>query len=286
MNTQSTTEREIVVGLRALGLNQSSTVIVHSSLRSFGQVAGGALAVCRALMATCGTVLAPASTWDRTGVPAPPGLVRPHNAIRTAGSWEEFDAALARVVPFSSHTPIDRGLGRIPETLRQSFYHERSSHPLLSFVAVGRRAAELTAAQRPAWPLGPIDEMAVSGGDVLLLGVDHTVNTAIHLAEQRLGRSRFYRYVKADECLWMELPCIPGESHRFNDIEPELAAQTQEVLIGRSRARRIAVSAVVAAAERLIARDPGALLCTDPACRCGAALQQRLSWLATPHHCR
>src|SRR5438309_8576834 len=123
--------------------------------------------------------------------------------------------------------------------------------------------------------------MAVRGGDVLLLGVDHTVNTAIHLAEQRLGRSRFYRYAKAADGIWMELPNIPGESHRFNDIEPELAAQTREVLIGHCRACRIAVSAVVAAAERLIGRDPGALLCTDPACRCGAVLQQHRAWLTT-----
>src|SRR4051794_15101278 len=125
MNAHSTTEREIVAGLRALGLDECSAVIVHSSLRSFGHVAGGALAVCHALMATCGTILVPAGTWDRTGVPAPPGLVRPHNAIQAAGSWEEFDAALARAVPFSPDLPTDRGLGRIPETLRQSFDHER-----------------------------------------------------------------------------------------------------------------------------------------------------------------
>src|SRR5947209_11135777 len=108
MKAESTSEREIAAGLQALGLDDSSSVIVHSSLRSFGHVAGGALAVCRALMATCGTVLVPAGTWDRTGVPAPPGLVRPHNAVRTAGSWEEFDSALARAVPFSLDLPIDR----------------------------------------------------------------------------------------------------------------------------------------------------------------------------------
>jgi aminoglycoside 3-N-acetyltransferase len=281
MSARITTEPEIVDGLRALGLDDSSTVLVHSSLRSFGHVDGGAVTVCRALVAVCGTVLVPAGAGDCTGIPAPPGLIRPHNAVQVAGTWEEFDAALAQAIPFSPDLPIDRELGRIPETMRQSFPHRRGAHPLLSFLAAGRNAAELTAAQTPSWPLGPIEALASLGGDVLLLGVDHTVNTAIHLAEQRLGRSRFYRYAKAADGVWMELPNIPGHSHRFNDIEPELAARTREVVIGLCRARRIAVCDVLATAERLIQERASALLCPDPECRCGAALRQRLAWLAS-----
>ena len=114
-------EREITAGLRSLGLDLRSAVIVHSSLRSFGPVGGGAEAVCAALVEVCGTVLLPAGTWDLTGVPAPPHLVRPHNAYRTAPSWAEFDAALKQAVPFRADLPIDRELGRIPETMRQRF---------------------------------------------------------------------------------------------------------------------------------------------------------------------
>ena len=54
------------------------------------------------------------------------------------------------------------------------------------------------------------------GGAVLLRDVDHTFNTTIHLAEQRLGRSCFYRYAKLDDGVWMALPNIPGQSHRFD----------------------------------------------------------------------
>jgi aminoglycoside 3-N-acetyltransferase len=272
------TERDIADGLRDLGLDRSSRVVVHSSLRSFGPVDGGALAVCRALVAACGTVLVPAGTWDLTGVPAPPDLVRPHNAARVAATWEEFDAALARAVPFSPDLPIDRELGRIPEAMRQGFAHARGAHPLLSFVAVGGDAAALVRAQRLDWPLGPLEALAGLGGDVLLLGVSHAANSAIHLAEQRLGRSRFYRYAKAAEGVWMELPNIPGQSHRFDDIAPALADATRESTIGRCRARLVAAAAVLAAAERLIRADPTALLCDDRACRCHAALQQRLAW--------
>lgn len=274
------TGQDIVEGLRELRLDGSAAVIVHASLRSFGYVEGGAPAVCRALVAVCGTVLLPAASWDLTGVPAPPGLVRPHNAVLVAKSWQEFDAAVERTVPYTADLPIDAELGRIPETMRQMFAHRRSAHPLLSYIALGRHADELVRAQRLDWPLRPIGALAEMGGDVLLLGVGHTVNTAIHLAEQRLGRSRFYRYAKAGDGVWMELPDIPGHSHRFDEIEPALAGVTHEVMIGDCRARRVAVADVLAAATRAIAADPGALLCDDRECRCYAALQQRRAWLA------
>lgn len=284
--SSSVTEQEIVAGLRALGLDGSWAVIVHSSLRSFGHVDGGALAVCRALVAVCGTLLLPTGTWDLTGVPAPPGLVRPHNAVLGAPTWGEFDAALARAVPFDAGLPVDRELGRVPETMRQAFPHRRGLHPLLSYLVVGVRTGTLVDAQRLDWPLGPLEALADLDGDVLLLGVDHTTNTAIHLAEQRLGRSRFFRYAKASDGVWMELPNIPGESHRFDAIEGHLAGATREVMIGACRVRRVAIRSVIAAATLLIEADPGALLCDDPDCRCGAALQQRLIWLGRAQRAR
>ncbi len=163
--------------------------------------------------------------------------------------------------------------------MRLTFPHERGSHPLFSYLAVGPHARELTAAQRLDWPLGPIETLEQFGGDVLLLGVGHTSSTTIHLAEQRLGRSRFFRYAKAAPGVWMELPNVPGESHRFDEIEPVLRPVTTEVAIGKCRARRICVADVLDAASRVIAADPTALLCADEACRCGAAYQQRLAQL-------
>lgn len=273
----SVTESAIVDGLRALGLNGSSAVIVHGSLRSFGWVDGGAEAVCRALTATCGTVLMLAATWERTSLPAPPGLVRPHNAVYNTRTWEEFDQALAAGTAYTPDVPIDRGLSRIAETLRLGFDHVRGSHPLFSFVSTGEHAARLIEAHGWEHPLGPIDELAELNGDVLLLGVDHTSNTTIHLAEHRLGRSRFFRYAKIAQGSWAELPAISGESHRFDEIEPDLRAVTREVRIGRCRARRIEVRDVLGATTKRILDDPKALLCDDETCRCGAALQQRLA---------
>lgn len=274
------TESDIVHGLRALGLNSASAVIVHSSLRSFGEVSRGAFTVCQALLSTGATLLLPAGSWDVTGVPAPPGLLRPHNAVRMASTWQAFDEALSRAVPFADDLPIDKELGIIPETMRRAFPHVRSRHPLMSYLALGPHAHMLAAAQRLDWPLGPLEVLAELEGDVLLLGVSHTSNTAIHLAEQRLGRSRFYRYAKVTDQVWMELPNLPGQSHWFDEIEPGCRAATQEIMIGSCRVRRIPIREVLAVAECLILANPAALLCNDPECRCFAALQQRLETLS------
>jgi aminoglycoside 3-N-acetyltransferase len=273
------THYDIVEGLRQLGLDTSSSVIVHSSLHSFGHVEGGASTVCAALREECGTLLLPAGTWDVCGIPAPPGLERPHNAVHMAESWQEFDAALAAASAFTSDLPIDRELGIIPETMRRTHDVVRSEHPLFSYLAVGHHAEELIVSQTLSDPLAPVATLEHLGGYVLLIGISHTSNTAIHLAEQRLGRSRFWRYARVAAGLWMELPNIPGESAGFDVIEPVLAPVTREVMIGSSRVRLVAVADVTAAATRMILANPAALLTDDasPDSRDAASLQQRLA---------
>ncbi|MDQ3327999.1 MAG: AAC(3) family N-acetyltransferase, partial [Chloroflexota bacterium] len=119
--------------------------------------------------------------------------------------------------------------------------------------------------------------LSAMGGDVLLLGVGHESNTMIHLAEQRLGRSRFYRFAKVAERVWMELPNIPGQSDGFSAVEPHLIPATRERFIGPCRVRCMTASTVLETVRRLILADPAALLCDEPACgRCRAAHQQRL----------
>lgn len=276
----ATDRPQIEQGLRALGLSERSTVVVHSSLRSFGHVDGGANAVADALVAVCRNVVVPSGTWDdHCGIPAPPALERPNNSAAVTNTWEEFDAALEAAVPFSPDLPIDKHLGAIPEALRTSHAHSRSTHPLIGFLAVGKDAREITAQGRLDWPLGPLEVVEALDGFILLLGVGHTANTTIHLAEQRLGRSRFYRYAKAADGVWMELPNVPGQSHRFGDIDVLLEADTRTTEIGRCRARTMRSRRLVEVATGALEAEVGALLCEDDECRCGAARRQREEWL-------
>jgi hypothetical protein len=116
--------------------------------------------------------------------------------------------------------------------------------PLNPFRAAGDHAEALINGQRPDRMLGPVEVLDRLDGDVLLLGVGHHANTTIHLAEQRMGRSLFYRYAVVAPGVWAEVPNVSGESHRFDDLEPRLAPATAETMIGNCRARRIPARAV------------------------------------------
>src|SRR5271157_115439 len=75
-------------GLAALGVVGGDTVLIHSSLRAFGRVAGGAGTVVRALLDVVGedgTLVAPifrtfftegpGQSWDRDSSPSLMGLI-------------------------------------------------------------------------------------------------------------------------------------------------------------------------------------------------------------------
>ncbi|GAB3753213.1 AAC(3) family N-acetyltransferase [Microlunatus parietis] len=280
MTDRVTGEDELVAGLERLGLGAESIVFLHASLRSFGRVDGGAQTVITAVRQVCGTVLMFGAVGERTGVPAPPGLVRPNNSFYQADSWAAFDAAVAAATPAGPGLPTDGWLGAVAAAFADQPDVISGDHPLYPFRAAGDHAEELIKGQRPDRMLGPVEVLDRLDGDVLLLGVGHHANTTIHLAEQRLGRSLFYRYAVVAPGVWAEVPNVSGESHNFDDLEPRLAPVTAETMIGNCRARRIPARAVLASATSVIMNDPAALLCPDPDCRCGGALRQRLAVLA------
>lgn len=279
LNGPHVTRRDIVAGLEQLGSAADATVMVHSSLSSFGHAVGGANAVVDALRQVFGTVVMLAGAGDHTSLPAPPGLIRPNNAYFNAASWAEFDEAVANRTPFRANLPVDRELGRIPHALVHEFVSLRGTHPLLSFAAVGAHEQDVIGAQTITDPLGPLRAVHQLDGYVLQLGVTHTTNTTMHVAEQMLGRSAFYRYARSADGLWVELPNVSGESHEFDAIEPHLAPVTKVVRIGSCTARLIRSADIIETTKRLIEADPKALLCDDAACRCGAAYQQWLTYL-------
>lgn len=276
---EQVTANHIVAGLQRLGVPADAVVMVHSSLRSFGHVVGGARTVVEALRQACGTVVMLAGAGELTGTLAPPGLIRPNNAYFNASSWAEFDEKVAKATPYRANLPVDRWVGRIPHTLVHEFPSWRGIHPLLSFAALGTHAKQVIEAQTLTDPLGPLRVVHRLDGYVLQLGVTHTTNTTMHLAEQMLGRSLFYRYARAADGLWVELPNVSGESHEFDRIEPHLAPFTKVVKIGSCTARLLRSADIIETTMRVIEADPKALLCDDATCRCGAAYQQRLAYL-------
>lgn len=176
------TVQSLVADLRELGIEGGETLLVHSSLSKLGWVSGGAPAVVDALMEAVtesGTLVLPTHTYqysDPTSWSNPP----------VPESWVE--TIHESIPPFRSAVTPARAMGAIAECFRSYPGVVRSRHPELSFAAWGADAEAAVADHSFDHGLGeesPLARIYERDGNVLLLGVDHMVNTSIHLAEYR-----------------------------------------------------------------------------------------------------
>jgi aminoglycoside 3-N-acetyltransferase len=249
-----TTYRELVNALRGIAPDRGRPVIVHASLSALGEVPGGAETVVGALVSTYSSVVSPAFTYQTMLIPE---VGPPDNGI-VYGSGSEQNA---RAEFFRPDLPVhlERPAGSPPA--------HRSTHPILSFTGVNADAA--LQAQTLQEPLAPIRLLAEQGGAVLLLGVDHTRNSAIHLAEALAGRKQFIRWALTPQGV-VECPAFPGCSEGFEAIAPHLAGIARWMDLGaETRLQAIPLRELVQVARRLIQADPQALLCQSPDClRC------------------
>lgn len=233
---------ELGEGLAELGLDGSQHLIVHASLRAFGQLEGGARAVVDVLSARAATVVAPAFTYNTLLRHATsPVHARYHRDLR-----------------------VSRDIGRVPQELVERTEALRSVHPALSFVALGQEARRVTDAQTLASPYQPIGALYDLGGYALLMGVDFGSNTTIHFGEHLAGMPLLTRYVPLGEGV---VPtAFPNCSADFGRLEPHVRGRT--VRVGNADLRLYRVRDLVDATVRLLTADPEALLCTYPSCRC------------------
>lgn len=245
---------ELRAGFRGLGLESGSRVVVHSSLSSLGYVEGGAETVVDALLDAVGgdgTVVVPAFTrYD-----------------------ESYD-------PDESPSTT----GAVTEALRRREDAVRSPHPTKSIAAIGPDANSLVADHEPSNSLGPaspLHRLMERDGQILLLGVDHTANSAIHVAE-RLANVPYRDQVATTETR-IEGGVESVEVNRvhcsrgFEIVRPlaEHAGIVSRGEIGAANARLLDGPALISLVVELLEADPGALLCSVPDCdRCRYARER------------
>jgi aminoglycoside 3-N-acetyltransferase len=117
-------------------------------------------------------------------------------------------------------------------------------------------------------PLAPVFALEKFGGFVLLMGVDHTVNTSIHYAEKLAGRRQFVRWALTPEGI-VECPGFPGCSAGFQAIAPDLEKDTRQVTIAEAKVQALPLKSLFRAVMARIRLDPLALLCGQQDCeRC------------------
>jgi aminoglycoside 3-N-acetyltransferase len=250
--------RDLLLGLRELHL-ADAPVIVHSSLKSFGQVEGGAVTVVNALVAAFNRVIVPTFTYKTMITP----LTGPENNGILYGSLQDLNQMAEFFTP---RMPTDPLVGAIPETFRRHPRAIRSMHPIQSFAGIN--AEKFIASQYLADPLAPLGLLEQADGWVVLMGVDHTVNTSIHYAEKLAGRRQFIRWALTPKGV-VECPGFPGCSAGFQAVAPEMEKFTRKVQIGGSLIQAVPVKMLFKVVIGQIKKDPQALLCQQEDCeRC------------------
>lgn len=158
------TKSLLIAVLRDLGLAPGDAVVVHSSLKSFGQVEDGPAAIAEAVMDVVGT----------------DGLVTMPVYAQSENEYGDLLRVPAMTAPVST--------GIIPATFRRLPGVCLAAHPLYAFGFYGRDAQELAQTYErlllPYGPDQPLNCLYPRRGKIVQLGVDDVTNTSIHVAEE------------------------------------------------------------------------------------------------------
>jgi len=168
------TRRTLADGLRRVGVAAGGVLMVHVRLSALGWVVGGIDTVVHALrdaVGPSGTLLAFCG-WDDS----------PYHVQFWPELWQQAYQDLPAFDPAVSSARRD--FGRFPERLRTWPGALRSSHPEVSFAALGPHAVDLLPDADDPWgPDGPLGRLVAHNGQVLLLGAPLNTLTLCHHAE-------------------------------------------------------------------------------------------------------
>lgn len=243
----------LVRDLFAAGLAPGQRVVVHSSLRTIGMVAGGADAVIDALelvLGPSGTLVMPTFTFSLPEWGNPP-----------------YD-------PATSPSKV----GLVTDTFWRRPDVHRSDHPTHSYAAWGADAEEVTSSQRDAvGPGSPLGWLLHRGGVILQIGTDQTTNTALHLCEElaqvpyldigfQKGQSHVtaHRRSPSGDIERVRVDPVPGSSEGFRRIDPLLGAAgiVREARLGQAKMFVTSLAALAGVVVPVLHRHGGLLLGT------------------------
>ena len=168
--------------LRACGLAEGQTVLVHMAMSKLGWIIGGAEAVILALLAAVG----------ESGTIMMPGYSRgmePRNAQHPPIPEKWWQTIRDHTPAYNPLTTPTSEIGVVPELFRTWPGTVRSAHPAFSLAAHGPNAEYLVAdhaLNQLAGDQSPFGKLYELDGHVLLLGVEHWDNSSLHLAEFRV----------------------------------------------------------------------------------------------------
>ena len=234
---------ELVAQLVALGVRPGAVLQVHTSFRAVRPVEGGPAGLVAALQ----RVIGPEGT-----------LVMP-----TMTSGES---------PFDRTSTPSLHMGVVAETFWRLPGVSRSGHPGASFAAAGPHAARICAEQPLEPPHGmdsPVGRVFELGGQVLLLGVEHSEDTMVHLAEDRAGVPYGVTHptvvVVRGEPVLVPIRETDHCCMGFRQVDAWLGARQRLGPVGHATARLAEAADIVSVAVEHLRRDPLVFLCPEGA---------------------
>ncbi|MGN0480936.1 MAG: AAC(3) family N-acetyltransferase [Lachnospiraceae bacterium] len=168
--------------LADMGLKSDDSLMLHSSMKAIGSVAGGADTVIDAFMEyfSDGMFMTPAHTWRQM-----------------SDTYNVFDPAVEPAC-----------VGIIPNIFMKRENVYRSLHPTHSIAAFGRNAMEYVRGDEnfdtPCNPAGCFGRLKDINAKILLAGVTHARNTYIHSIEESFDVPD--RFTKAPSVFYVKMP--------------------------------------------------------------------------------
>jgi aminoglycoside N3'-acetyltransferase len=267
--TRETLRRDI----QALGIGPGDVVLVRANVGAVGRVKGGLGESLRgALLEAVGEE----------------GTIVSLSFTRTFPLFR-----LDRSYVFRDDTPATSGA--LPKLLLETPGRQRSRHPTNSFVAVGRRAAEVLAGHdEGSSSFQPMERIVALGGKQLLIGclLESPGFTTVHWAQHRLGlstrsllRNRVgVLYERDGEIRLFRRRDVGGCSLGFHRLYPEYerAGLLRRGLVGRAESIAIDAAPACALEEDVLRRDPRSVFCERPLCTfCrGTWLYNKRDWVS------
>jgi Aminoglycoside N3''-acetyltransferase len=249
----------LITDLKNIGVKKGDIIYVHSSMKSIGWIDDGIDTLTEAFLEVLGdegTLAVPTHTL----------------------------AFIDRGVPPFDPKETPPGLGAYPEAVWRHPLSKRSAHATHSSAAIGAKADFLTENHDPTNAMGydsPLHRMVRSNGKILLIGVTHTSNTTVHLAESLSAPYCKLHYDSSwGDTTHTKLPDgtvktykqteYPGCSSNFNQIEKHLidADLIKFGKIGNADSRLIDAAGMVEIVCEMIKNQPDILLCDSPKCPC------------------
>jgi aminoglycoside 3-N-acetyltransferase len=220
--------------LLTLGIKAGDSIMVHSSIKEMGWIAGGPKAVIDALMETItseGTIVMAAQSAENSEPSywmIPPVPEEWHEPIRQ--HMPAYDPHL---------TPL-RGMGKIAECFHRHPKTKRSNHPVHSFMAWGKHAEEwmMEHPLEDSFGMGsPLGVFADQNVKILLIGVGYDSCTALHLSENLLETKTYSNQAAAmlvdGKRQWIEYQQVNVDSDRFPEIGIAFEKNhSNEVIVG------------------------------------------------------